>query len=168
MYERDYLMRLIQQLTVVLAKVLFNMELKQYDRAHAEIDTAFRSLLNLEAAQLYDISIEEIIAQLDTPDSSWQPFIVAAELLVQEAHISELNHEREAFIWEAYYKAVRLYVEGLQRAELSVIQMYEPKARRTVFQLDRLNSDEFHEERDSILETLENLKDNATLKSSDR
>ncbi len=159
MHERDYIMRMIQQLSVVMAKVLFNQELKQYDRAHAEIDAAFRTLLKMESGELYETPIDELVARFDTPELGWQGFIAAAELFYKDAEISELNGEPEAFFVDSLTKALRLYLEGFERAEISMVKVYAPKVRQALQYLSKQKSavqvQELQNRANQILNTLE-------------
>jgi hypothetical protein len=48
MIQKDYIMRMIEQLSVVLMKILFNKEIKNYAQALFEIDSAYKNLLGFD------------------------------------------------------------------------------------------------------------------------
>lgn len=104
---------MIEQLNKVLAKILFNKELKQYENAILEIQTAGEKFLGLNWNVMSQLSDQDIIALLKIGgELNVGKTIVAASLLQEEAEILEiLGKEDES--WRAYLKAFSLFVDIL-------------------------------------------------------
>jgi tetratricopeptide (TPR) repeat protein len=86
MIERDYLMRMIQMLAAVLAKVLLHRDLKQYDEALKEIDEAAERLIGIKWKFLHSLPDKQLI-ELLAYDENLNKMLVAAELLREESEI---------------------------------------------------------------------------------
>lgn len=106
-------MRMIEQLNKVLAKILFNKELKQYDDAILEIQKSGEKFLGFDWKIIEQFSDQDIVDLLKIGgELNIGKTIVAASLLKEEADILEvLGKEDES--WRAYLKAFSLYVEIL-------------------------------------------------------
>ena len=61
MSPADYIMRLIEQFSLVLARILFKKNTQKYIEALSEIETAYQHLLGLDARQVHSLSFEELI-----------------------------------------------------------------------------------------------------------
>lgn len=113
MIHRDYIMRMIEQLNKVLAKVLFNKNLKQYDAAILEIQESGEKFLGLNWKMIEQLSDKDIVDLLKIGgELNVAKTIVAASLLKEEADIlTHLGKEDES--WRANLKAFSLFVEVL-------------------------------------------------------
>ncbi len=113
MIHRDYIMRMIEQLNKVLAKILFNKELKQYDDAILEIQKSGEKFLGFNWKMIDQLSDADIISLLKIGgELNVGKTIVTASLLKEEAEILELLGKEDES-WRAYLKSFSLYVEIL-------------------------------------------------------
>ncbi len=113
MIHRDYIMRMIEQLNKVLAKILSNKELKQYDNALVEIQTAGEIFLGFKWKMIKQLSDVDIISLLKIGgELNVGKAFVTASLLKEEADILELIG-REDESWSSNLKAFSLFVEIL-------------------------------------------------------
>lgn len=114
MIERDYIMRLVQQLAAVAARILRLRELEKYDQAQQELEQAYGELLGLN---------HELLLSLDAA--------TAARLLAHEEKIkiaAKLMHEEGALLEHQgrfdlahtrRQRALELYLEALALAGYS-------------------------------------------------
>ena len=115
MIHKDYIMRMIQQLSTVLMKILFNKETQNYDQAQAEIDEAYGELLGWDPILARGSSAEEILFKLQTPSGlDTERAMVVAELLREEAEIRELQFGLDSEVLDLYARALVLYVAAMQ------------------------------------------------------
>ncbi|MBN2413918.1 hypothetical protein JXQ31_19750 [candidate division KSB1 bacterium] len=118
MLEKDYLMRMIQQLTVALAKILFNKDIRNYDLALKEIDDAFKSMLGWDHDYASSLTSLELFDKLELIDGKyWEKCLVAAELINQEAQVYELKRGRSPLITDLYIKAFLFYLQVVENAQ---------------------------------------------------
>ncbi|MDP2208569.1 MAG: DUF6483 family protein [Bacteroidota bacterium] len=136
MIHRDYIMRMIEQLNKVLAKILFNKEVKQFENALGEIQTSGEKFLGLKWDILNQLSDQDIIAMLKIGgELNVGKTIVTASLFKEEADILEtLGKEDES--WKAYLKAFSLFVEILMVEKTDEIIN---KAKEVLQKIDKYN-----------------------------
>ena len=115
MLEKDYIMRMIQQLSIVLAKIIFNKEIKNYEQALLEIDKSLNSLLGINRNKVAEMTENELFDYLDKIDGEKaEKYFVLAELLREEGEICELNN-RGDFLTSFYYeKAFTFYIQAFR------------------------------------------------------
>lgn len=121
-------MRMIEQLTNVLAKIIFNKKNGNYEEAYSNIDSAFRNMLGLELKFIDKLSAEDIISLLllsDDPSAAGVKCIIAARLLKEKAEITELSEKENQSILIDYKKAVKLYQEGFRNIKETDIDLTE-------------------------------------------
>ncbi|MBN1999443.1 hypothetical protein JW935_17930 [candidate division KSB1 bacterium] len=113
MIEKDYIMRMIQQLVMVLARVLFFKQMNNYDKALEEIDDAFRNLLKVEPGSIAFLPTDDIISLLsERGEQCWEQCIVMAELLREEGEIYELKNSQFESVPFIFIKSLRLFIEA--------------------------------------------------------
>ncbi|MDI6803241.1 MAG: DUF6483 family protein [Bacteroidota bacterium] len=113
MLQRDYIMRMIEQLNKVLSKILFNKEVKQFENALGEIQTSGENFLGFKWKMIEQLSDQDIIALLKIGgELNVGKTIVIASLLKEEADILELLGKEDKS-WRTYLKAFSLFVEIL-------------------------------------------------------
>jgi len=118
MLQKDYIMRMIQQLSIVLAKILFNKDIKNYELALEEIDDAFKSLLGWNTDFTTSLTTLELFDKLKLIDGRyWEKCLVAAELINQEAQVYELKRGYSPLITDLYKKAFLFYLQVIENAE---------------------------------------------------
>jgi len=86
MFQRDYILRMIEQFVKVLAKILFNKEAKNYSTALDEIQQSYHGIFGIDKELISISSAEEIVSLLKLQGKS-EPkvFIMLAEFLKEEA-----------------------------------------------------------------------------------
>ena len=118
MLHRDYIMRMIEQLSVVLMKILFNKQSKNYDRALFEIDNAYFTILEMDPLKIKHMSETELVELLDLEQGfEAERAVVIAELLREEAEISELQSGFDNTVLDLLKKSFCLYIEAIQTNE---------------------------------------------------
>ena len=111
MIQRDYIMRMIQQLSVAIAKVLFRIEQKQLPEAFREIDDACKSLIGTDWNFLRSLSDEQLVRLFgarDHPDK----LLAASELLRQASRLLALEGRSDESVQQGL-KAFSLFTELL-------------------------------------------------------
>jgi hypothetical protein len=113
MIQRDYIMRMIEQLTMALLRIMKLKEAGQLDIAEVEISKAGKMLLGFDMDFLRSLSDEGIITLITQSDSlDAGKCIVTAELLKQDGEIYEVKNGLDAS-YQSYLKALRFFIEGL-------------------------------------------------------
>jgi tetratricopeptide (TPR) repeat protein len=113
MIERDYVMRMIRQLSAAIAKVLFRIEQKQLPEAFREIDDASQALIGAPVDFLRTLSDEQLLSLLGSHGQT-DKLMAAAELLKQLSRVHALQGETDESIRQGA-KAFSLYAELLLR-----------------------------------------------------
>jgi hypothetical protein len=104
-------MRLIEQLGVALARIIFLKGREEYDEAEALISRTAQSLLGFDMALLRRLSDEGIIQLLRRPDlADVGAYLAAAELLREQGQIDERRGAADAG-YDCDHKALSLYIE---------------------------------------------------------
>jgi hypothetical protein len=117
MYQKDYILRMIEQLSVVLARILFNKELKNYDQAQLELDNAFKGLLKFDPDVIISLSEKELMELVrSTEGVPAEKYIVMAELIRENAELLELRRTFEFTVTDLYMKSFSFYMEFIDAA----------------------------------------------------
>ena len=98
MIRQDYIMRMIEQLIKVLAKILFNKKEGSFQEAINNIDTAFKNILGLDFNLLNALSAKDIISLLEMAKDNASiniKCIVLAKLLKERTDIENLSNKEE-------------------------------------------------------------------------
>jgi hypothetical protein len=114
--RQDYIMRMIEQLVQVLAKILFNKEAKNYQEANNDIDAALNNILGLDYNLVYALSARDIISLLEISKDNTMlniKCIAIAKLLKERAEIKNLNDKEDLSSIYDYQKALILFLEGI-------------------------------------------------------
>ncbi|RTE00554.1 DUF6483 family protein [Paenibacillus whitsoniae] len=108
MFKRDYLLKQIEQLTVVLHRILFQKKFVDIEDAQRQLDEASRHVLGLNLRSLRSLSTKDILelltyqGQIDTAKA-----LVIHDLFVGQGDFIKDNVEKEEAYW-AYVKALEL------------------------------------------------------------
>ncbi len=112
MIQKDYIMRMVEQLAQVLMKIIFNKENKNYEEAIKQINTAFKGLLGFDIKVIQSLSDQEIIQLLKIGENfELEKCLFIAKLLKEEAEISELKKEEKSKYLMTYQKSLSLFLE---------------------------------------------------------
>jgi hypothetical protein len=132
MYTRDYIMRMIEQLAQVLARVLFHMELKEYPKALEDIRMGGLRILGVDWQFFVLLNDEAMIEMLSRrAEMDRRVYAVAADLLKEEAEILQLQG-REDDAWMRMVCAFSLYCESLKGANADDVRVKALEALRTI------------------------------------
>lgn len=113
MYQRDYIMRMIEQLGMFLTRILGLKEAEKFDAARMEIDQAGKILLGLDMSLIRVLSDEKIISLLQPTGSlDSGKCLLIAELLREEGGICECQGKEDE-LYTCYTKSLSLYLEAL-------------------------------------------------------
>ncbi len=116
MIQQDYLLRMIEQLVKVLAKILFNKETGNYSAAFNNIKDALNTIVGLDYNTINQLSAKDIIALLGiSKDNTTLPVkcIVVAKLLKEKADLEKQNRNENPTFGCDYQKAITLYLHGI-------------------------------------------------------
>lgn len=111
MLHRDYLMRQIEQLSQVLARVLFKKSNQEYEEALQAIDEAFAQELNHNVQDLRQLPVDQLVEVCSTSEGLFpQLALRVADLLYQDGKIrAKQENDRQAC--PSFVRALALYVE---------------------------------------------------------
>lgn len=114
MIERDYIMRLVQQLAAVATRILRLRELEKYDQAQQELEQAYGELLGLQ---------HELLLSLDAATAAQllgheEKIKIAAKLMQEESALLE-HQGRFEQAHARRQRALELYLEALALAGYS-------------------------------------------------
>jgi hypothetical protein len=108
MFRRDYLMRQIEQLTVVLHRILFNKEHIPIEDAQRQLDEASRHLLGLNIRSLQSLSSKDILDLLSYQGSiDTAKALVISDMFVGQGELLK-QHEEDGEAYWAYLKSLDL------------------------------------------------------------
>ena len=130
MIRQDYIMRMIEQMVKVLAKILFNKEAGNYNAAVSDIDAAFNSITGLDYHMINDLSANDIISilRMSKDDATVSiKCIVIAKLLKEKTDIAKLNSDENSRLVYNYQKSISLYLEGIlnnKNVEIDLSEYY--------------------------------------------
>ncbi|MBD3289777.1 hypothetical protein GF337_13300 [candidate division KSB1 bacterium] len=109
MLHKDYIMRMIEQFSNVLAQIIFNRQIKKYDLAETEIQKAYKDLLGSDREFILSLSDDAILRLFkSSSETGYERCIFIAELMKEEAQIIESKDGSEAYAMDLYFKAFRV------------------------------------------------------------
>ena len=131
MIHQDYIMRMIEQLTNVLAKIFFKKETKNYNEALTDINTASKTIVGLDLNLLEKLSADDIrsLLRIAGDDSTiCVKFITIAKLVKEKTDILQLISQDNPEFISNYQKAISLYLEGMlnnKNTEIDLSRFYQ-------------------------------------------
>jgi tetratricopeptide (TPR) repeat protein len=115
MIQKDYIMRMLRQLAEFLAKVLFNKNAGDHEKALSLIESACGSILGIDFGLLESLSahdIAELLGISKDKSTGSMKCIIAARLLKEKAEILRIS-EKDGSVAASYHrKALSLYLQG--------------------------------------------------------
>jgi hypothetical protein len=125
--HQDYIMRMIEQLTGFLMRVVMLRKQGKPQQAVEEIGEAYGKLAGVDGSLVHALSEEDLIALLRARGTlDPQRALTLAELLREEAHAFD-DLGQPAAAMPRYLKALRLYLEMLPDLE-EIPRGYDPAA----------------------------------------
>ena len=163
MIQQDYIMRMIEQLVQVLAKLLFNKEAKNYNDALNDIDIASKTIVGLDFKLLEELSAKDIksLLALKKDDSTVNiKLIIIAKLIKEKTEILKLTSPDNPKIIPNYQKAISLYLEGIlnnKNTEIDLSRFYQD-----IEEIEKILKDEISSEiRFNLFKFYDHLEDYA-------
>ena len=90
--QRDYIMRLIEQIAALMASIIAKERAGKYPEAKAEIDEKARRTIGLSLDQVRKLSPEAVSQLLASSGGlRYGRAVILAELLMHDAKVSEAN-----------------------------------------------------------------------------
>ncbi len=131
MTQKDYLLRMFENMGRVLAMIAFQREIKDYETAFTLLDEQFKQSLGMGRGFIHSVPEETLLALLTTLnelniDKCW---LVATLLKVEGDLYTDQGNENERFY--SYLKACNLFLEALY-------QQYGQKAIERVEEVEEL------------------------------
>jgi len=135
-FQRDYILRLVEQLSQTLGAVLTLKKARRFDEAELAISEAAKNLVGLDVKTLLALPVEQIVS-LFSPSGSLDAgkCIVVAEILYEYGEIKSLRGE-EDLAYHARIRALSLLLEVSGRESLERI----PDAQRYLRQIESLTA----------------------------
>ena len=124
MITRDYFLRMIHQLTQVIAKVLKLTEVKQYDNALEEIQLSLKQLLGMDLRLLTSFSDTEFIRLLSLGERfDVEKCVVTAQLLRLLGEVRERQGDEKGR-YHSYTTSLSLFLDLLFRESETLPKEY--------------------------------------------
>lgn len=124
MIQKDYIMRIIEQMGKILAKVLLNKEDGKHEEAIKEIDNAFETLIGIDAQLLNTLShenIAELFGISKDKSTGSMKCIIAAKLLREKSELFKDIQAEESI--KSLHKALCLYLTGILNIGYTEVDM---------------------------------------------
>lgn len=115
MIQRDYILRLVEQLAKILSKVLLNRQEGKPREALEEIENSFGKIIGIDSLVLEALPAEKAAEMLGVSTESpagGVKCLVAGRLLKEKADILVMDHDGRAM--GCYQKALGLYLQGIR------------------------------------------------------
>ena len=114
MFQRDYILRMIEQFTKALAKILFNKSLNNYEAALEELHNNYKGVFGIDKELIAVSSAEEIVALLKLKNiADPKVDIMLAEYLSEEADIQNIVSNGTCDKSSLDQKALELFFEAV-------------------------------------------------------
>jgi len=92
MEQKDYLMRMTEEFTRVIAKVLFFRDTKQYYSAHLELDNVSKNVTGFSSNQLKALGPEGVTSVFDNSNfTNIEKVYYSAKIIMEEGFLFELE-----------------------------------------------------------------------------
>ncbi|HEY0752590.1 MAG TPA: DUF6483 family protein [Ktedonobacteraceae bacterium] len=113
MAQRDYILRMFEEMSRAIAQIVYQREMKDYHASHELIDQQFRQTLGMGSGFIQALSDETLLALLTTlgvlnTEKCW----LVALLLKAEGDLHADEHD-ESKSYYSYLKACNLFLEAL-------------------------------------------------------
>ena len=116
MFQRDYILRMVEQFTTVLAKILLKKKSDNFASALDEIQQNYKSIFGVDK-ELVDVSSAQEIISLLRLQKKDNPiiYLMIADFLKEEAELNDqLKNCTNSAVNSKYQKALMLYLDGVQ------------------------------------------------------
>lgn len=125
MIRNDYIMRLIEQLVQVLAKIVFNKKAGNLADAETDLENAFNNIVGLNSQLIDSLSSQDIITLLNInkdKQAAAVKSLFTAKLLKEKAELNSLSKKNSNQELD-YHKILGLYIYGILNNDNTEIDM---------------------------------------------
>lgn len=113
MAQRDYLLRMFEEMSRALAQIVYHKELKDYHASHALIDEQFKQTLGMGSDFIRALPDETLLAMLTTLDTLNVDKCWLVALLLKAEGDLFTDEQDESHSYYSYLKACNLFLEVL-------------------------------------------------------
>lgn len=113
MAQRDYILRMFEEMSRAIAQIIYQRQMKDYQAAHDLIDEQFKQALGLGKDFILSLSDETLLSMLTTLDLlNVEKCWLVATLLKAEGDLAEDEQDENRSAY-CYLKACNLFLEAL-------------------------------------------------------
>lgn len=113
MAQRDYILRMIEEMSRVVAQIVYQREIKDYQATHELIDEQFKQTLGMGSGFLHSLPDETLLSMLTTLGSlNVEKCWLVALLLKAEGDLYA-DEQDESKSYYSYLKSCNLFLEAL-------------------------------------------------------
>jgi hypothetical protein len=129
MAQRDYILRMIEEMSRVVAQIIYQRDMKDYQATHELIDEQFKQTLGMGSGFLHSLPDETLLSMLTTLGSlNVEKCWLVALLLKAEGDLYA-DEQDESKSYYSYLKSCNLFLEALydqnQRRDIEKIAEIE-------------------------------------------
>lgn len=113
MTQRDYILRMFEEMSRAIAQIVYHREIKDYQATHDLIDEQFRQTLGMGSGFIHSLSDETLLSMLTTLGTlNIEKCWLIATLLKAEGDLYE-EEQDENKSYYSYLKSCNLFLEAL-------------------------------------------------------
>ncbi len=114
MAQKDYILRMFEEMSRALAQVIYHREIKDYQASHDLIDEQFKQTLGMGRGFIHSLSDETLLSMLTTLGTlNIEQCWLVAMLLKAEGDLYA-EEQDENMSYHSYLKACNLFLEALR------------------------------------------------------
>jgi hypothetical protein len=118
MVQKDYMVRIIEQLATFLWSILFNKKIRNYEYALGEIEKAYNGLLHIDGDRIKNLELDDIIKNNTNGNGlNIDNIEIIATLLFEEADILEQLNGINIISGTYYQKSFALFYQIYQKTK---------------------------------------------------
>jgi hypothetical protein len=136
--QRDYIMRLIEQIAALLASVIAKERAGEFSEAKTDLEEKARQTIGMSLADLRRLSPEAVTQLLESSGGlRYGRAVILAELLLHDAALLEVTNENSDAVLN-YLHAFCLLSEAMETLTDEDQAVYRPKLQELLTRLRRL------------------------------
>jgi hypothetical protein len=113
MFQKDYIMRMIEQFTLVLAKIMGLKASQQHEEIHHILNEALHDFTGLSEAAIEKLGYKDLIRLVGgMGEINTEKCLILAELLKQKADVFSGSEDPDK-AYDLYLKSLNIYLETL-------------------------------------------------------
>lgn len=113
MAQRDYILRMFEEMSRAIAQIIYQREIKDYQASHELIDEQFKQTLGMGSGFIHSLSDETLLSMLTALGTlNLEKCWLVATLLKAEGDLYE-EEQDESKTYYSYLKSCNLFLEAL-------------------------------------------------------